>query len=161
MKPAPFIADGITLAWTGHRPQKLADHVHGQIKHEMRKLMKRIKPDFIISGMAQGVDQWAAAIALADRIPFIAAVPFKEQAELWPAKNRETYESLLSAAHEVVVIGKSYYVGVYQDRNEWMVDSCTERAAVFNGSHGGTANCVNYARRMERPITRIDPRSWL
>jgi uncharacterized phage-like protein YoqJ len=43
-----------------------------------------------------------------------------------------------------------------QKRNEWMVDHCDLLIAVWDGSEGGTANCVRYARHHERQIKRLE-----
>ena len=44
-----------------------------------------------------------------------------------------------------------------QARNQWMVDHCQLLIAVFDGSPGGTKNCVDYALRVRREIRLIDP----
>jgi uncharacterized phage-like protein YoqJ len=38
----------------------------------------------------------------------------------------------------------------YQLRNEFMVDAADVLAAFFDGSRGGTFNCVQYARSVGR-----------
>jgi uncharacterized phage-like protein YoqJ len=45
-----------------------------------------------------------------------------------------------------------------QIRNEWMVDRADQVIAIWDGTSGGTANCVEYATKMNKPILRIDPR---
>jgi uncharacterized phage-like protein YoqJ len=44
-----------------------------------------------------------------------------------------------------------------QDRNIWMVDHCDALIAVWDGTSGGTANCVRYAQKVGKPIVFIDP----
>ncbi len=44
-----------------------------------------------------------------------------------------------------------------QKRNEWMVDNCDMLVAVWDGTDGGTYNCIDYAKRMKKPRILIDP----
>ena len=44
-----------------------------------------------------------------------------------------------------------------QTRNEWMVNHCDKLIAVWNGSDGGTGNCVNYAKSINKEIIYINP----
>ncbi len=43
-------------------------------------------------------------------------------------------------------------IEAYQRRNEFMVDASDALAAFFDGSPGGTANCVRYARSVGRRV---------
>jgi uncharacterized phage-like protein YoqJ len=117
-----------------------------------------------ISGMALGVDQWAArgVIALRERDPtvrLVAAVPFHGQDSLWPEHSRMEYARLLEAADERVVVSKGAFAAwKMQARNEWLVNHADVLLAVWDGSAGGTRNCVQYAQRRGTRIVRIDPR---
>lgn len=42
-------------------------------------------------------------------------------------------------------------------RNHWMVDRAHLLVAVFDGSPGGTAECVRYAEQRAVPVLRLDP----
>lgn len=44
-----------------------------------------------------------------------------------------------------------------QKRNEWMVDRIDELLAIYNGTPGGTKNCIDYAKKLGKPITIICP----
>ena len=44
-----------------------------------------------------------------------------------------------------------------QKRNEEMVDRCDLLIGVWDGSKGGTYNCINYAIDHGREIVRINP----
>jgi uncharacterized phage-like protein YoqJ len=151
------------VAFTGHRPNKLggysipndiSTHVCRVIEHTLREL----RPKRIISGMALGVDQWAANIAYANGIPFVAAVPFEGQELAWPEPSQRDYRKLLEKATEVVLVSRGGYSPYkMQVRNEWMVDHCDKLIAVWDGSPGGTANCVRYAQAKNKDIIRINP----
>ena len=41
--------------------------------------------------------------------------------------------------------------------NGWMVDNSDAVIAVWNGTAGGTANTVDYARKLGRSVLVIDP----
>lgn len=156
------------VAGTGHRPDKLGtEHYSGYIANNplrtwvrvrARQELLRLRPFYVISGMAPGFDQDLARVAIELRIPFVAAIPFVGQEDRWPLRGRQEYRQLLQQAYEVVIVCEGGYERwKMQARNEWMVDHCTDVLAAFDGSPGGTANTVNYANRVRRPVHRIDP----
>lgn len=152
------------LAVTGHRPQKLG---HGDtllalrrgISERIRHELVRLAPRHIITGMALGVDQWAALVALELGIPFIAAVPFVGQDSKWKRYERDAYHKLLRQAQRVFIVSPGDYSHEKMSRrNRFMVNGCDVLLAVWNGrAEGGTYNCVTYARKVKRPIIRVDP----
>lgn len=154
------------VAFTGHRPDKLGgydpDNVIMQyVADSLYDALHRFEPETAISGMALGVDTLATELCLAMDIPVIAAVPFLGQEKMWPAKSQRRYHQLLSECQEVVYVSDPPFTPQkMQDRNKWMVDRCNLLIAVFDGTKGGTANCVNYAESVGRKIYRIDPRNW-
>ena len=111
----------------------------------------------VVTGMALGWDQAVARAALHQGIPFTAAIPFEGQDRLWPADARERYSTLLLSAAEVVVVtnGSLRISKAMQLRNEWMVDHSDRLIALWDGTGGGTANCVFYAQDRRHPITHI------
>lgn len=42
-----------------------------------------------------------------------------------------------------------------------MVDRCDRLIAVWDGSNGGTGNCVKYAKEVGKPIVVINPTEFL
>lgn len=112
-----------------------------------------------ISGMALGVDQWFAETCIVLGIPFTAAVPCDDQERLWPEESQRHYRELLAKAHHVRVVSPGPYAAwKMQARNEYMVNECDVLLAVWDGSSGGTANCVRYAEKVGKPVWRIDPK---
>ena len=108
--------------------------------------------------MALGVDQWAAHIAHKLGIPFIAAIPFEGQEKAWPEKSQKVYRLLRKLADEEVIVSPGdYSAAKMQVRNEWMVDHCDTLIAVWNGTSGGTGNCVKYAKSQHKSMYQIDP----
>lgn len=147
------------LAATGHRPHKLGGYgvdVRLRLHRLAVMTIDTHRPDAVISGFAQGWDLAMAAAALAVDVPLIAAIPFKGQETMWPDEAQEVYHRLLAkAAHVEVVCEGGYAPWKMQRRNEWMVDACTDLAALWDGSDGGTANCVEYAKRKGADGPRI------
>jgi uncharacterized phage-like protein YoqJ len=151
------------VAFTGHRPNKLGGYkipnpTYNEIRFRIERKLIGLQPDKIISGMALGVDQWAAELAFALEIPFIAAIPFHGQESAWPTSSQETYKTLLKEAHEIVIVSEGgYSAHKMQIRNEGMVDHCDKLIAVWDGTPGGTANCVSYAKNKGKEIIRVNP----
>ncbi len=151
------------IAFTGHRPDKLGGYklpnpTYIKVCREIDSLLRELQPKNIITGMALGIDQWAASVAYKLGIPFVAAIPFEGQEKAWPLKSQRTYALLRRlAVEEVIVSPGGYEVAKMRLRNRWMVDNCDALIAVWNGSAGGTDNCVQYANSVNKKIYRIDP----
>jgi len=157
------------ICGTGHRPNKLGGYgqdVCDDLIELARKGIELINTqsillpsgnmsdsiDAIISGMALGWDQALATAAIQMDIKLIAAIPFIGQEKLWPAESQDIYNSILEKADQVTVICEgSYNPSKMQVRNEWMVNKSELVLALWDGTAGGTYNCVKYAR--ERGIT--------
>lgn len=148
------------IAATGHRPDKLGGY--GQDVSDklflvaLRYLRGFDGPIYAgISGMALGWDTaWAKAL-LAMEIPLIAAVPFIGQDNAWPDASREMYRKILAHASQVEVVSEGgYSPKKMQIRNEWMIDNCTRVAALWNGTPGGTFNCLKYVGNT-KPIDNL------
>jgi uncharacterized phage-like protein YoqJ len=150
------------VAFTGHRPAKLGGYKDNPLQQKIRKAIEdtllKLKPEKAISGMALGVDQWAAEICLKLEIPFLAAVPFVGQESVWPKESQEKYRELLRKADSIFIVSPAPYAAwKLQKRNEWMVDHCDKLIAIWDGTAGGTGNCVEYAKKIGREVYRIDP----
>lgn len=159
------------VAVTGHRPNKFfkygvdAYEFHCPLRAWIRDQLKRwllyLQPSAGISGMALGTDQDFAYVCCEVGLPFVAAVPCDGQDSQWPEESRHFYHELLSRAYQVAnVTPGPYAVWKMQQRNEWMVDNCHKLLAVWDGSDGGTANCVMYAHRVHREVHSINPEWW-
>lgn len=152
------------VAFTGHRPDKLGGYklpnpTYIKVCQQIEAELTALKPDKVISGMALGVDQWAAFIAHKLKIPFVAAIPFINQECKWPKESQKIYHQLLQLASEQVIVSPGGYTAAkMQVRNCWMVDQCNKLIAIWDGSEGGTGNCVNYAKSVKKEIIFIDPR---
>ena len=143
-------------AITGHRPEKINNWQF--VEHQIGLALQDNQINMMIQGMAAGVDLRSAKVAFSLRIPYIAARPWAGHK---PRKADEIeYNKALVHAHSVVNVNDAEeYPGawVYQDRNEWMVDRADMMIAVWDGTTGGTHNCIKYAIKKSVPIFRIDP----
>ena len=139
--------------FTGHRPEKLNQPEAEVIARLEIEIRKAIADGFVtfISGMARGVDIWAAEIVLRLRdegfpIHLICASPFEGFERSWEESWKQWYADVIIKADLVKYICKSYSRACFQIRNEWMVDRSARVIAVYNGQSGGTKNTINYAR---------------
>lgn len=147
------------IAFTGHRPERLGGYDARAVTRLVRFAVATLEiyqPDRIITGMALGWDQAVAAAASYVGIPFDAYIPGPWQANRWPEKSRASWERLLGLALSVRDCGelKRYDVIAMDRRNKAMVDDCHLLLALWDGSDGGTANCLAYARP-RRPIANL------
>ena len=137
------------LAGTGHRPPKLGGYgpaAHSRVLSLCEQSLVQLAPSLVISGMALGFDTALAQAAHRLSIPFDAFIPCPSQPCLWPEASRREWDRLCSLARTVRVISPSYSPAAMQARNRAMVDACTDLLALWDGSSGGTANCIEYAR---------------
>lgn len=172
------------IAVTGHRPHKLGrayDTMHPiniEIGRKMRDFIlnqtgynkenNRFADNelcTIISGMALGVDTVWALVALKlsrqfpDKFILECAVPCKEQDSKWLSESKKTFHRILSEAHRVVYVTDTTYTHTcMQERNEYMVNEADMVLAVWDGTGGGTGNCVQYAREQNKELSIIDPK---
>lgn len=154
------------VAFTGHRPPKLGGfgpfneekpRVVAALTTALKKLQEGHGELMTLSGMALGFDQWAALTCIGLNIPFEAAIPFKGQETTWPARSQAHYRFLLSKARKIHVVCEGGYAAwKMQKRNEFMVDRCDLLIGCWNGSSGGTANCLQYADRMKKSIHLLE-----
>lgn len=148
--------------FTGHRPHKLAQPESVVIAALETKIREAIENGFVtfISGMAWGVDIWAAEIVLRMKaagypLHLIAAVPYEGFERSWSTSWQRRYHAVLSAADLVKYICEHFNRSCFQIRNEWMVDRSALLIAAYTGEKGGTKNTVDYAARKGVPIVFV------
>ena len=145
--------------FTGHRPEKL-DKPEADVIEGLKKEIHTATADgfrTFISGMARGVDLWAAEIVLALRdegaaIRLICASPYQGFENRWSREWQERYRRVMEQADLVRFICPGYSRDCFQRRNEWMVDHSARVIAAYNGQSGGTRNTVEYAKRCGVPL---------
>lgn len=149
--------------FTGHRPEKLSIS-ESKVKAALQKEIRLAIADGInvfITGMAPGVDIWAAEIVLELRkkeelsLKLIAASPHPGFENRWSIEWQKRYAAVMAKADFIKEVCSHYSRGCYQIRNEWMVDHSARVIAVWNGSPSGTKNTIVYARRKGIPVINI------
>lgn len=162
-----FKSQLMVIAVTGHRPNKLNNEWSGKgplsdtLYQMFREILGSNGCTKAISGMALGVDMLFAEAALSLSIPLIAAVPFKGQESVWSEGQKQRYYSILKHPLTTVftVCDGGYASWKMQKRNEWMVNNCNMLVSVFDGTPGGTANCVEFAKMRRIKKLNIDPKT--
>lgn len=146
------------MCGTGHRPPKLGGYdqfIFGRLIALAVSAIDHYKPDLIISGMALGWDQALAQGAINAGVPFHAYIPCAGQEKRWPQRSRLRYHEILGMAEHKKYICVDYSPRCMQDRNIAMVDNSDEVLALWDGSSGGTSNCVKYAKSVDKEIHNL------
>ena len=141
------------VCFTGHRPEKLTID-EAEVKHRLRMAIQQsINDGFttFISGMARGVDMWAAEIVLEERrknsdIKLMCAPPYEGFERSWSFDEKQRYVGILQNADYIKYVCSHYSRQCFQIRNVWMVDHSARVIAAYNGESGGTRNTLRYAR---------------
>ncbi len=104
-----------------------------------------------ICGGAVGVDSNAAEYAMTYGIKLHLILPFPPEImwKYWTPDQRIVLKKTIEYAEKLSVLNPYYDVRYYQFRNMLMVDSAQVLIAFYDGSPGGTANCVRYARSLK------------
>lgn len=161
-----------SCAFTGHRPVRFSFEYDENdtrclwLKQLLRAQILRLVQLGVSSfytGMAMGVDQWAAAEVLhikkrhAD-IRLIAVLPCETQAYRWNQAQKKRYYDVLSSCDEVITLNTYYTPYCMFERNRRLVDYSDYLLAVFDGGiKGGTAYTVQYAQKKNKKIIVIHP----
>lgn len=171
------------IAVTGHRPSKLGDayDLHHStnitIGQNMRAFILQ-KAGYqektnsflsdekvtLISGMALGVDTiWAlVALKLKERYPtkfeLECAIPCAKHSSRWKKVDQDRHADIMARADIVTMVSEDAYAPyLMQKRNEYMVDKADILLAVWDGTKGGTGNCVKYAMKTGRTTYQYHP----
>lgn len=158
------LGTSMILTITGHRPQRFGavgpeNPVVVRVRRELAAALDRLQPTVLRTGMALGVDQWAAWLCLRRGIPFVAYLPCSAQDARWTGEQRRRYQELLGKAASVVLCQEQYTPGCMHARNRRMVDGpppTDALLAVWDGvPEGGTWHCLSHASRHGIPATII------
>ena len=165
---------GKKCCFTGYRPNKLP-YLNDTFGEEYRQLCLTLKEcvkaavadgyDYFISGFAEGVDLMAAQVVIDLRregydIKLEAALPAMNQTEGWDDMTRGVYYMLYDMADRRVCLDRMMSRYSFLRRDEYMVNESDLVIAVFDGKKGGTSYTVNYARKKNRDLWIIDPKTF-
>ena len=158
-----------TVCFTGRRPQKLpwgyneTDERCIKLKQTLTEKIEKAINDgasHFISGMALGVDMWAAEIVIEKKkrgydITLEAALPHREQSAKWSGQHKTRYNNILKECDKITVISEKYTFSCMMQRNCYMVDKSDRVIAVLDDLSGGTGKTVLYARSKKLDIDII------
>lgn len=171
------LKDKKVIMVTGHRPDKLWGYNYNsynqpkeyqRLREKIKEVIEASKAQVAISGMALGVDTifTQECIKLSQIEKIIAAIPCYGQESIWRNESKKVYYELLK--NEKVMpyyVAKEYYnnnKSLLNHRNKWMVEQTRRYGgtvlAIWNGSEGGTGNCVQCAKEHGISPIIIDPR---
>lgn len=137
----------LKVAVTGHRLER----IKGQQENIKKWLVEQIKYLFnlcdkliLIDGMAQGVDQMAALVAIECGVQVWCYFSYKK-------KLYGVQEFIVENAAEVRYICDKYQSGCYITRDRRMVQDCDVLLGVWDGKPwGGTYLTLEYAKDMRK-----------
>lgn len=159
------------ISATGHRPPKLGGYApcekHRAIRRHMRDLLIKLKAEHgevtIYSGGANGIDQFWMEVGHHLELPVVAILPFPGFDKLWPETGRKHLASLLAKCKEIrythaeSITDKPQAVKAMMDRDLDLVNACELLIAYWNGTKGGTAHTVGFAKTAKRDILIFNP----
>lgn len=150
--------------FSGHRPEKLDESEENVKKWLSEQIDSAITAGYttFISGCAMGVDIWAGQLVLQKKannpaLHLIAATPWPGFSNRWSIDWQVQYSDLLKNADLIVPVCNHYHNGVFQQRNEWMVDHSNRVIAFYNGAPGGTRNTIEYAEKKGVEVITNNP----
>ena len=158
-----------TCAFTGHRPKGLGygerdprcDELKARLREEILRLMEEGVTHFL-TGMAQGVDQYAAELVLECKeahpaITLECVIPCENQTRGWPPEARSRYFSIAERCDKETMLQRHYTPDCMARRNQYMVDHADVILAVWNGRPSGTGQTVWYAKAKGKPVHILTP----
>lgn len=167
------MSDKKVCCFTGHRPQSLPFGFNEQdercvklkrlLREEIERQITEEGVTHFISGMAIGVDMYAAEIVLEvkakyPQITLESAIPCETQAVKWSSMLRERYYLIASKCDKESMIQRHYTADCMHKRNRYMVDCSDTVIAVWDGRPGGTGKTVAYAESKGRTVVIINPK---
>lgn len=166
---------GVIVSFTGHRPDKIAGYgasprtvevaLRKALAAEILRLAKEGAKTFV-SGMAPGVDLWAADEVLRLRtegrigadVRLRLAVPYENFERSFGAEWRPLYNAILERADDVVYLSQGYYRGCFNRRNDYLVDVADVVVAYYEGEEGGTRYTLRRAEKRGRSVINLHQR---
>lgn len=141
------------------------DELKGRLEELIKNLIEKEGVTHFISGVALGVDTYAANIVLNLKAQYLGitlecAIPCETQAVKWNERDRDIYCDLLAKCDKETLLQQNYTSDCMQKRNEYMVDNSDCVIAVWNGKSNGTGNTVKYAMRNNKKLALINPQTF-
>ena len=151
----------IRIGITGHRG--LPPDVNGAVTEMVKAHLEPYGCEMVgLSCLADGADAVFAEAVVSTGAPLEAIVPASGYREALPAEHHPVYDRLLGQAVLVHELPHSESdPGAHMAAGRLMVEKCDQLVAVWDGlpprGPGGTADVVDYARSLHRPVTVLWP----
>lgn len=161
----------LTCGVTGHRPGRFSfgynedaqacRRLRAKLKTHLQEMAEGNVREFS-TGMAQGVDMWAAqaVLELRESIPDLrltCVLPCAGQARRWPPQARQRHMEILRRSDRTVLLQEEYTPRCMLERDRWLVDNAHLMLAVYDGGEGGTAYTVRYAVSRGKRVLLLHP----
>jgi uncharacterized phage-like protein YoqJ len=153
----------VTLAGTGHQPNKIAA-VEDKVRAATRTRLLMYLPVCVRSGLAWGFDLILAEEALRLHIPVVGVAPYPGQEYGWTDSWKARFRSVLQRCSNVEWVHRKRPHGHREaaewlnERNHYLIQPAWGVLACWNGdTEGGTWNTVCLARMMQKPLDHIHP----
>lgn len=159
----------LTACFSGHRPEKMPDDpqllavtksmLYYHIEDSVRAGYTRF-----ISGLARGVDLWAAMYVLElkrqyPQLELVCVKPTHNHGAAFRGEDRYVLDSVLERADALLCTeSEEGSRDCYKRRNCYMVDHSSKLIAVVNHYRSGTGQTIAYARRQGLALCVIDVR---
>lgn len=161
----------ISCSFSGYRPSKLPfgfdeknNHcirLKSMLKSEILNLIEKGYNTFR-SGMALGIDLWAAEVVLEFKNDFpdinlCSVIPCMGQEKSWSYELKKRYNNILIQADDVLYMNQHYTKDCMRKRNEYLVKKSQLIFAVFDGKKGGTYQTISFAKKLNKEIIILNP----
>lgn len=161
------------MCFTGHRPQSLPFGFNESdercvalkkiIRDEIIKLIEEEGVTHFISGMAIGVDMYAAEIVLGLKasypgITLESAIPCETQAAKWNEALRDRYFDIASKCDKETLIQHHYTADCMHKRNRYMINQADFVIAVWDGRPAAPEKPSSMLRIRAKPSAPSPPK---
>lgn len=160
-----------TVCFTGHRPEKLPDSGDpcSQVILVLKSLLRQQIIDAVddgydtfITGMAAGVDMWAAEIVEGlmetnSTLKLYGAYPFRGyDARYKTDEEIRLTQDIISHATDIIYVNEYYSSSCMFERNRFMADHSSRMIAVICDYKTGTGYTVRYAKKIGVDVRILD-----
>lgn len=164
-----------TVCFTGHRPEKLPGYkeLNNPALSVMKSMLyyqiyQSVKEGFeyFISGLARGVDIWAAlyVIEIKKKFPdlkLISVKPYEDHGRYFKGEDLWNLKNVLAESDDIICVSKEYSRDCYKLRNQFMVNNSSKLIAVVDDYKSGTGQTINYANKMGINVSIINVKDYL
>lgn len=157
----PIDPDNLIVSGIGHRPEQIVagnatlTDTRRKIFDACTKLLAGLRPQFVITNMSPGFGQWFGWAAITAGVPLVAAIPHPQQTHKWTPEAQAEHQALLDRATHRYPAGAMAAATDIEEAHmmcsRWMVDNSQLLITAWRGKRGRTAQCLDYARQVQRP----------